>query len=106
MATVSSERAGLDDVGRYHVNARLLPFTPSWFWEVIDIAENAFVENSLALSRTVYESPTDALAAAHEYLGVGLRPPRALPSASRALPSASHQSRTAQATPALERRAA
>jgi hypothetical protein len=60
-------------VGRYHVDARLLPFTPSWFWEVIDTAENAFVENSLALSRTVYESPTDALAAGHAYLGVRLR---------------------------------
>jgi hypothetical protein len=51
--------------GRYRVDARCLPFTPSWFWEV---------ENSLALSRTVYQSPTEALAAGHEFLGGGLRP--------------------------------
>jgi hypothetical protein len=53
---------------RYRVDARCLPFTPSWFWEVIDTAGNSFVENSLALSRTVYPSPTDALAAGRAYL--------------------------------------
>jgi hypothetical protein len=53
---------------RYRVDARVLPFTPSWFWEVIDTAENAFVENSLAHSRSVYPSPDEALAAGHEYL--------------------------------------
>lgn len=82
---MSSERPAPDDAGRYRVDARSLPFTPSWFWEVIDTAENAIVENSLALSRTVYESPTEALAAGHEYLGGGLIAP---------------------AKPALERRAA
>ena len=65
---MSSERAALDDGGRYRVDARTLPFTPSWFWEVIDTADNTFVENSLARSRTVYESPTQALAAGHEYV--------------------------------------
>jgi hypothetical protein len=64
---VSSERP-LDDDGRYRVDARCLPFTPSWFWEVVDTAENAVVENSLALSRTVYRSPTEALAAGREFL--------------------------------------
>jgi hypothetical protein len=59
--------------GRYRVDARPLPFTPSWFWEVIDTARNTFVENSLALSRTVYASPTEALAAGQEFLGRGLR---------------------------------
>lgn len=53
---------------RYRVDARVLPFTPSWFWEVIDTAGNAIVENSLALSRTVYPSPTEALAAGQDYL--------------------------------------
>lgn len=53
---------------RYRVDARHLPFTPSWFWEIVDTAENTFIENSLALSRTVYESPAEALAAASEYL--------------------------------------
>ena len=46
--------------GRYRVDARCLSFTP-------------IVENSLALSRTVYQSPTEALAAGHEFLGGGLR---------------------------------
>ncbi len=54
--------------GRYRVVARLLPFTPSWFWEVVDTADDTFVDNSLALSRSVYESPTDALAAGRVYL--------------------------------------
>jgi len=58
--------------GRYRVDARRLPFTPSWFWEVIDTSRNAIVENSLALSRTVYQSPTEA-AAGRKYLGGGLR---------------------------------
>jgi len=65
--TVSAEPPANGDE-RYRVDARCLPFTPSWFWEVIDTAENSFVENSLALSRTVYESPSDALAAGHTYL--------------------------------------
>jgi hypothetical protein len=56
------------DGGRYRVDARCLPFTPSWFWEVVDTAENAVVENSLALSRTVYRSPAEALAAGHRFL--------------------------------------
>ena len=64
--------AGAD--GRYRVNARWLPFTPSWFWEVIDTAENSFVENSLALSRTVYQSPAEALAAGQQYLGAHRQP--------------------------------
>lgn len=67
---MSSDPA-FDDDGRYRVDARILPFTPSWFWEVIDTAGNSIVENSLALSRTVYQSPTEALAAGHEYLGGG-----------------------------------
>jgi hypothetical protein len=76
---VSSESPALDDAGRYRVDARTLPFTPSWFWEVIDTAENAIVENSLALSRTVYESPTEALTAGHEYVVHGFtRRPRRL----------------------------
>ena len=50
------------------MEARRLPFTPSWFWEVIDTAGHAVVENSLALSRTVYQSPAEALAAGHAYL--------------------------------------
>ena len=54
--------------GRYRVVARVLPFTPSWFWEVVDTADNAFVANSLALARAVYESPTEALAAGDDYL--------------------------------------
>jgi hypothetical protein len=65
---VSSESPVPDDAGRYRVDARSLPFTPSWFWEVVDTAENSIVENSLALSRTVYESPTEALAAGRDYL--------------------------------------
>jgi hypothetical protein len=40
---------------------------------VIDTSRNAIVENSLALSRTVYPSPTEALAAGQEFLGEGLR---------------------------------
>jgi len=59
--------------GRYRVDARGLPFTPSWFWEVIDTSRNAIVENSLALSRTVYPSPREALAAGQDYLEVGFR---------------------------------
>jgi hypothetical protein len=68
---VSSESSALDDAGRYRVDARPLPFTPSWFWEVIDTTENTFVENSLARSRTVYESPREALAAGHCYVDDG-----------------------------------
>jgi hypothetical protein len=64
---VSSDRAGAGR-GRYRVDARCLPFTPSWFWEVIDTKRNAVVENSLALSRSVYASPTDALAAGLDYV--------------------------------------
>jgi hypothetical protein len=84
--------------GRYRVDARRLPFTPSWFWEVIDTSGNAIVENSLALSRTVYQSPTEALAAGQDYLG------RHEPNGAF-LPAAS-QDRMAPAKPALERRAA
>ena len=58
----------LEGDGRYRVDARCLPFTPSWFWEVVDTAENAIVENSLALSRTVYSSPAEALAAGRAHL--------------------------------------
>ena len=54
--------------GRYRVDARSLPFTPSWFWEVIDTLEGSIVENSLALARAVYLSPADAVAAGRRYL--------------------------------------
>lgn len=53
---------------RYRVAARLLPFTPSWFWEVFDTGQGSIVENSLALSRSVYRSSSDALAAGRRYL--------------------------------------
>lgn len=82
-----SDRPASGAAARYRVDARSLPFTPSWFWEVVDTTENTFVENSLARSRTVYESPTEALAAGREYLGGALR-------------------RMAPAKPARERRAA
>jgi hypothetical protein len=65
---VSSESPADDGQGRYRVDARCLPFTPSWFWEVIDTAEGTIVENSLALSRTLYESSTEALTAGNDYL--------------------------------------
>ena len=55
---------------RYRVDARCLPFTPSWFWEVIDTDGNAFVANSLGLSRTVYASQREAVTAGHDYLHV------------------------------------
>jgi hypothetical protein len=71
---VSSDRQARDDAGRYRVDARTLPFTPSWFWEVVDTTENTFVENSLARSRTVYESPGEALAAGHDYVDDGSTP--------------------------------
>ena len=116
---MSSDRPASDDAGRYRVDARTLPFTPSWFWEVIDTAENTFVENSLALGRTVYESPGDALAAGQEYLGGGLRQsferggdaPSDSPADARRSPGGSllaafPPSRIAPAKPALERRAA
>lgn len=61
---MSSERG----TGRYRVVARILPFTPSWFWEVVDTADDTFVENSLGLSRAVYESPADALAVGRAYV--------------------------------------
>ena len=70
---MSSDRSAPDAAGRYRVDARSLPFTPSWFWEVVDTTENTFVDNSLARSRTVYESPPEALAAGLEYLGGELR---------------------------------
>lgn len=57
-----------DGNGRYRVDARCLPFTPSWFWEVLDTLQGSVVENSLALSRTVYRSATEALAAGLAYL--------------------------------------
>ena len=63
---MSDRAADLD--GRYRVEARCLPFTPSWFWEVIDTLEGSIVENSLALSRTVYLSSTEAIAAGLRYL--------------------------------------
>jgi hypothetical protein len=76
VVTVPSERPASDGNGRYRVDTRCLPFTPSWFWEVVDTTRGSIVENSLALSRTVYRSPTEALAAGHAYaLGRGLRPP-------------------------------
>ena len=56
------------DAGRYRVAVRALPFTPSWFWEVVDTVQGSFVENSLALSRTVYPSSDEAGAAGHRYL--------------------------------------
>jgi hypothetical protein len=57
-----------DPDARYRVEVRSLPFTPSWFWEVIDTLQGSFVENSLALSRTVYLSSADAVAAGLRYL--------------------------------------
>jgi hypothetical protein len=54
---------------RYRVDARCLPFTPNWFWEVIDTRRGVVVENSLALSRGLYDSPADALRAGEAYLG-------------------------------------
>jgi hypothetical protein len=63
-----SPDAPLAGDGRYRVDARCLPFTPSWFWEVVDTARNAVVENSLALSRAVYTSPAEALAAGRAHL--------------------------------------
>ncbi len=54
--------------GRYRVDVRCLPFTPSWFWEVIDTLQGSIVENSLALSRSVYLSSADAVAAGLRYL--------------------------------------
>jgi hypothetical protein len=73
---VPPESSASDGNGRYRVHTRCLPFTPSWFWEVIDTTRGSIVENSLALSRTVYRSPTEALAAGHAYvLDGGLRSP-------------------------------
>ena len=63
--------------GRYRVDARILPFTPSWFWEIVDTARNTVVENSLALSRAVYVSPSEALAAGHEHLHLTATLPKA-----------------------------
>ena len=63
-----SRDAPLEADGRYRVDARCLPFTPSWFWEVVDTDRNAIVENSLALSRTLYASPDDARAAGRAHL--------------------------------------
>ena len=57
--------------GRYRVNARTLPFTPSWFWEIIDTLQGSIVENSLALSRSVYRSSSEARAAGLRYLEAG-----------------------------------
>ena len=54
--------------GRYRVDARCLPFTPSWFWEIIDTLQGSILENSLALSRSVYRSSSEALAAGLRYL--------------------------------------
>jgi hypothetical protein len=59
---------GRISAGRYRVDVRSLPFTPSWFWEVIDTLQGSFVENSLALSRTVYLSSAEAGAAGLRYL--------------------------------------
>jgi len=53
---------------RYRVDARCLPFTPSWFWEVIDTRRGVIIENSLALSRALYASPAEALEAGLAYL--------------------------------------
>lgn len=63
-----SDGAAGGTAGRYRVDARSLPFTPSWFWEIVDTRQGSFVENSLALSRTVYISPDEAVAAGHRYL--------------------------------------
>jgi hypothetical protein len=63
-----SEAVATAATGRYRVDARCLPFTPSWFWEVIDTLHGSIVENSLALSRSVYLSAADAVAAGHRYL--------------------------------------
>jgi hypothetical protein len=71
--TVSPERPSAAGA-RYRVDARRLPFTPSWFWEVIDVAQNRVVENSLALSRAVYPSPADALEAGRDYVLAGAAP--------------------------------
>jgi hypothetical protein len=50
------------------VDARRLPFTPCWFWEVIDTRRSAVVENSLALSRSLYGSPAEAVVAGERFL--------------------------------------
>ncbi len=63
-----SEALAAAATGRYRVDARCLPFTPSWFWEVIDTLQGSIVENSLALSHSVYLSAADAVAAGHRYL--------------------------------------
>ena len=63
---MSDRAADLD--GRYRVEVRCLQFTPSWFWEVIDTLQGSIVENSLALSRTVYLSSAEAVAAGRRYL--------------------------------------
>jgi hypothetical protein len=62
---------------RYRVEARHVPFTPSWFWEIIDTRRRIFLANSLALSRTLYPSPSDALTAGQRYLDSSLDLPRA-----------------------------
>ena len=64
---MSEGAAGAAD-SRYRVDVRSLPFTPSWFWEVIDTNQGSIVENSLALSRTVYLSSAEAVAAGLRYL--------------------------------------
>lgn len=86
---MSSERAAAGDHARFRVDARVLPFTPSWFWEVIDTAEGTIVENSLALSRAVYRSSAEALSAGHEFVGWGVRDVPPQPPVSRARSSTS-----------------
>jgi hypothetical protein len=73
--TAPAERRALIAGGRYRVDARPLPFTPSWFWEIIDTLQGAIVENSLALSRSLYRSSSEALAAGLRYVEtIGARP--------------------------------
>jgi hypothetical protein len=73
---VSSERP--PGGGRYRVDVRVLPFTPSWFWEIVDTWRLTVVDNSLARSRTVYPSSAQARAAGREHLRlVALDHPRA-----------------------------
>jgi hypothetical protein len=63
-----SEGAASASAGHYRVDVRCLAFTPSWFWEIIDTIQGSIVENSLALSRTVYLSSAEAVAAGLRYL--------------------------------------
>lgn len=75
-ARVSAGRSPRERPPRYRVDVRSVPFTPSWFWEVIDTVGGGFVENSLARSREVFLSPAEAAAAGRRYV-VAAAPPEA-----------------------------